>query len=158
MLNISIGYGEVTLGIVGLLVIQFLLATWLKARIEGSIRTEYDRQLTAYKHEFDKKIEDYRNDIRIREQAAKIADLLAYARWNQGTNGEAFDRKVWELSLWLPTDICCQLSECLAKKRDIGSVKQILIDVRKLLLKDKAGELNAGNILHAEIVPPVPKP
>ena len=53
MLNISIGYGEVTFGIVVILVIQFLLANWLKARIEGSIKADYDRQLTTFKHDFD---------------------------------------------------------------------------------------------------------
>ncbi len=148
------------LGVIAILaaLVRFLASTWIKARIEASVKAEYDRVLTNYKHELDKKLEDYRDEIRIRDQAAKIADLLAYARWNQGTNGENFDRKAWELSLWLPTDICCQLTECLAKKRDLASVKQLLIEVRKLLLKDKAGELTAGNILHSEIVVPVPKP
>ncbi|GEM_PF-3262793 len=127
-------------------ILQFGLVTWVKVRIEESV-----------KHDNAKKLEDYRNDIKIREQASKIAELLAHARWNQGIHGEIFDRKAWELSLWLPTDICCQLTVCLAEKRDIDSIKKLLIEVRKLLLKDKAGDLIAANILHTEIVEPLPK-
>jgi hypothetical protein len=117
--------------------LQFGLMTLLKVRIEESV-----------KHENAKKLEDYRNDIKIREQAAKVAQLLAHVRWHDGKGNEELDRMAWELSLWLPTDLCCRLTEALVKNESVGDFKQVLIDVRKLLLKDQAGDLKAENIPH----------
>jgi hypothetical protein len=42
---------------------------WLKARIESSI-----------KHEYDKKLEAFRFEMKAREQAAKVAELFSEAR------------------------------------------------------------------------------
>ncbi len=139
------------LGITVLLavIVHFLASTWLKARIEVSVKAEYDKLLEGYKHELGKKLEDYKNDIKIREQAAKVAEFLAFVRWNQkAMKGEEFDRRAWELSLWLPTEIYVEVAKCLVGTDDARHMKQILIDVRKHLLKDDAGALIADNILH----------
>jgi len=141
----------VTIGgsVVFLAALQWFLTTWLKARIEASVKAEYDRQLTSYKHDFDKKLEDYKNEAKIREQAAKVAEFLAFVRWHQkDMKGEDFDKKAWELSLWLPTEIYIEVAKCLAGADDAKHMKQILIDVRKHLLGKDAGNLIAENILH----------
>jgi hypothetical protein len=133
-----------------LAILQFGLTTWVKARIEESV-----------KHDYAKKLEDYKNDLKVREQAAKVAELLASIRWQEDPKGDdperdrklreaglAFDRRAWELSLWLPSETYKKLAKCLVEKRDLASMKELLIDVRKLLLRDEAGDLIAGNILH----------
>ncbi|HSY19768.1 MAG TPA: hypothetical protein VK815_15600 [Candidatus Acidoferrales bacterium] len=124
-------------GVMLLAGLQFWLTTWLKARIEESI-----------KHEYAMKLEDYKNDIKIREQASKVAALLANVRWNDGKSNQELDRMAWELSLWLPTDLCCRLTEVLVRGQSVGELKQILIDVRKLLLKEQAGDLKPEQIAH----------
>lgn len=132
-----------------LAILQWILATWFKSRIEESIKSEYARNLEAYKLELNKRLEDYKNDAKIREQAAKVAEFLAFVRWNQkDMKGEDFDKRAWELSLWLPTEIYIEVAKCLAGDENAKHMKQILIDVRKHLLKDKAGALIADNILH----------
>lgn len=123
-------------------VIRFLASTWIKARIETSVKAEYDRQLTAYKHEFDKKLEDYRNEIKVREQAAGVAALLAKVKWCTGpTQGEELDRLGWELSLWLPPQVVRELKNCLDGNQNNQEIRHVLIETRKALLREKAGEL-----------------
>jgi hypothetical protein len=137
-------------GAVALLaVLQWLLTTWLKARIELSVKSEYDRQLERYKLELNRQLEDYKNEAKVREQAAKVAEFLAFVRSHQqALDGFEFDKRAWELSLWLPTEIYVEIAKCLAGDGSAMSMKQILIEVRKHLLKDKAGTLIADNILH----------
>jgi hypothetical protein len=142
-------YATIGGSVVLLAALQWFLMTWFKSRIEESIKSEYARNLEAYKLELNKQLEDYRNDAKIREQAAKVAEFLAFVRWNQkDIKGEEFDKRAWELSLWLPTEIYIEVAKCLAGDENAKHMKQILIDVRKHLLKDKAGTLIADNILH----------
>ncbi len=129
--------------------LQWLIATLIKARIELSVKAEYDRQLEIFRLELHKRLEDYRNETKIREQAARVAEFLAFARWNQDKeSSEEFDRQAWELSLWLPAEIYIELAKLLAGDASAKPLKEILIDVRKLLLKDNAGDLSADKILH----------
>jgi hypothetical protein len=141
----------ITIGgaVVLLAALQWLIATLLKVRIEQSVKAEYDRQLDKYRLELNKQLEDYKNEAKVREQAAKVAEFLAFVRWNQqGLDGFEFDRRAWELSLWLPTQIYVEISKCLAGDDRAMSMKHILIEVRKHLLKENAGALVADNILH----------
>ena len=55
-------------------VILWFLSLLIESRLTASI-----------KHEYDKKLEDYRNDIRIREQASGVVDLLV-ARFGSKTS------------------------------------------------------------------------
>lgn len=99
------------------------------------------------KYEYDLKLEDYKRELQIRDQAAKVAEFLAFAG---STNADPmkFNEQAWALSLWLPTDIYIEIAKLLAGDKSGKPVKEILIDVRKLLLGDKAGSLNADKILH----------
>jgi len=121
-------------GVALLAALQWFLTTLIEARM---------------KYEYDLKIEDYKRDLQIRDQAAKVAEFLAFVQWHQtDMKGEDFDKRAWELSLWLPTEIYVEVAKCLVGTPDAIHMKQILIDVRKHLLKDKAGALVADNILH----------
>src|SRR5437879_4118791 len=117
MMNVAVGYGEVTLAVVLIAVLQFLLMTWLRTWIENSVKSAYDERLTEYKHELDKRLEEYRNEFKVREQAAKVAELLSHIRWNEEQGaGEKFDRLAWELSLWLPSEVVMKLTNCLVRE------------------------------------------
>ncbi len=134
--------------VVLLAALQWLVTTWLKARIEQSVKAEYDRQLDKYRLELNKQLEDYKNEAKVREQAAKVAEFLAFARWNHAApTGEDFDKRSWELALWLPTEIYIEVAKCLAGDPNGKHMTQILVDVRKYLLKEKAGGLIAENIV-----------
>ena len=52
------------------------------------------------------------------------------------------------LSLWLPHDLYCKLARCICPEKGAPRPKEILIEVRRYLLKDQAGEMIADNIIH----------
>src|SRR5689334_2962873 len=98
---VHLGWTQVAVGVLLLAALQFLVGLWIKARLEGSIKHEYDRRL-----------KDYEAQIRIREQAARVAELLAMRFDPQATPAQ-FNRLAWELSLWLPAQLVCDLTQCL---------------------------------------------
>ena len=119
-------------------IVQFLATMWLKARLEAGIRNEYDEKLELFKAE-----------IRTREQAARVAKLFAMAA-DHSSSPAQFNELAWELSLWLPADIVRHITKCLCNVPNAKAHKDILIDVRKLLLQNDKDDLLAEQIVHRE--------
>lgn len=87
------------------------------------------------------KLETLRWELRVRGEAAKIAQLLAEARDGITTmTTERLHRLhtlTWELSLWLPHDLLKELNECLSTSFTFTEkLDNILNDVRKYILRD----------------------
>lgn len=124
-----------------------VLNKWLELRLEKSIQHEYDKKLEAVRHEYERRMEDYRNNVRIREQAARVVDLLVHAHYSTTPDPAEFNRLAWELSLWLPADLVWELTQmlCGASKKD---PKDILVAVRRILLQDPNDKLEPGQIVH----------
>ncbi|OHA51182.1 MAG: hypothetical protein A3A97_02830 [Candidatus Terrybacteria bacterium RIFCSPLOWO2_01_FULL_40_23] len=116
-------------------VAQFLIATWIKARLEKSIQ-----------HEYDKKSIDYNFSILQREQAVKIAALLA--KWikygedstevlseNERRNYfEELNKMTLELAIWIPDEeIVKKLMACLSHNETAPNIREIVTDVRALV-------------------------
>lgn len=137
-MQVTISTSQVLLALSGLGVIQFLLATWLKARLEESIKAEKDRLLEEYKY-----------DIKAKEQAAKVAEYFSYYFRLKADSSEADYRKAnqlaWELALWLPEEIYNLVREAVADPNGEANILSALIAVRKILLKN-AGMLNQDQI------------
>jgi hypothetical protein len=114
-------------------ILQFLFSNWIKLRLENSI-----------KHEYDKFIEDYRYDIKVKEQASKIAEYLSIIEGKRLDPSGDFDFKranklAWELLIWLPEDLYLELKEALDPKKqseDKNSFK-VLLKIREYLKKEK---------------------
>lgn len=101
--------------------LQVLATMWLKARLEASIRHEYDRQ-----------IELFRVEQRRRERAAMIAEL--FAEWSANPPDlKRLNRLSFEASLWLPAEIVPELAKRLCNAADAKDIKQLLVDVRRHL-------------------------
>jgi hypothetical protein len=119
--------------------LQVLIAFWLRARLEASIKHEYDRVLEEIKY-----------DVRVREQAASIAEL--FAEWNSDpVDRKRLNQLTWEASLWLPTDIVRDVSRRLSNSVEAKDVKDILLSVRALLQK-KTDDLKASELVHFQRV------
>lgn len=122
----------------GLLAVQWLLALWVKTRVEASIKAENDRRL-----------EEYRYEIKTREQAAKVAEYFSYYFGLQSTSSEADYRRVnqlaWELALWLPEDVYRQVAKAVKHNDEDHNVLTSLIAVRKVLLQ-VPGSLSADEL------------
>lgn len=141
-MQFAMGSGDYVLLVSLVVVAQFLAATWLKARLTSSIKAEYDRQL-----------EEYRYQIRVREQAAKAAEYLALAwRLDEFDSADVYRRANqlgWELALWLPDNLYREMVLGIAKPSDWQNIRATLIGIRRMLLKDP-GDLTADQIgLHA---------
>jgi hypothetical protein len=123
-------------GVLTLALVQWLLAIWIKTRLSESIKAEYGRQL-----------EDYKNQIKIREQAARVAELFAL-HYGHKPDPERLNRLIWELSLWLDAPLVCEITKCLVGVKHSKTPKEILIEVRKVLLQNPNDTLLPENIAH----------
>lgn len=125
-----------------------LLHKWLEMRLEKSIQHEYDKKLEAVRHEHERQMEDYRNSVRIREQAARVVDLLVQAHYSTTQDPEKFNRLAWELSLWLPADLVWELTRLFCNDPGAKHPKEILVAVRRILLQDPNDKLQPAQIVH----------
>jgi len=124
--------------VAGVAAIQLLLTTWLKARLENSIRHEYSKQL-----------EEYRYDIEIRKRAEQVAKYLSLLFCNvcNHSNTVELNRMSWELAMWLPADIYCKLAHAVVERDVEGQWTPLIIEIRKILLKNQEDGLVAENIV-----------
>ena len=131
-------------------VFQGLVAIWLKSRLEASIKHEYDRAL-----------EDYRFEIYQREQAAKIATF--FARWVKYNAKESkvlnakelldyreeLTRMSYELCLWIHDEVLVRkIMLRLINDENALSIKELLIEIRELILGKKCKILKAEDIVN----------
>ncbi|MCL5095509.1 MAG: hypothetical protein M1575_02170 [Patescibacteria group bacterium] len=129
-------------------VIQWLLANWIKIRLEQSIR-----------HEYDKKLEDYRFSQLQRQKAETIATF--FAKWikYRGHEKDFLDEKELinyyeelnkmslELSLWIKDEQL--LNEIMSRTQmneKASDTKAIVGMVRKMILEIKRDKFNSQNI------------
>jgi protein subunit release factor A len=124
--EIGVALGWTELGIFTLLFsgLQFLMATWLKSRIESSIKHEYDQQLEKIKATLS-------FNSKKREESALVAELLA--EWvSKPETHKTVNKLLWEASLWLPDEETKELNNLLAHEGDI-TTKQMLVKIRKII-------------------------
>ena len=126
----------------GIGAIQYVATTWLKARLEASIKSEKDRIL-----------EDYKYEIKAREQASKVAEYFSYYFRLRPDSSEADYRKAnqlaWELALWLPEETYRLIAKAVATNTEEANILSALIAVRKLLLKSPGALTHDDIFFHA---------
>lgn len=123
-----------------IVIVQIIASKWLEIRLKQSIKLESDKEL-----------EEFRYAIRVREQAAKVAEYMELAR-NLRENSPEEDyrranRLAWELAMWLPSDIYKLLAESLVNTNKQNNPLVVVVAVRELLLGDRAGDLAEENII-----------
>ncbi|MGH9872082.1 MAG: hypothetical protein ACRD9S_06400 [Pyrinomonadaceae bacterium] len=92
--------------------------------------TAYIQRLVG--HEFDKRIEVFRYEIRLRERAALIAELIA--EWDsQSDNRKRLNQLTLEANLWLPESQARDLNRILRFDPKAKFPKELVIDIRHLL-------------------------
>ena len=123
-------------GVSGIIVF-FLLRTWIKTRLEASI-----------KHEYDAKLEEFKFDIRKREQSALVADL--FSKWihvdeNKMPNARDLNRLSFEMSLWLPDELAIEIGRRLRNLQDAKPPQDLLVECRKII-QGKDTKVQPGDI------------
>ncbi|MFH1066984.1 MAG: hypothetical protein V1746_03705 [bacterium] len=115
-------------------------------RLSNSIKHEYDRKLSDIEHEHDRQLEEFRFEMKKQEQAARVAKLLAMRYYSDFFRpDEKFFELAWELTLWLPADIVCELSNCLCRPTS-EDPRELLISIREKL-QGKKDDLRAEQII-----------
>lgn len=156
----EMGWWDTCLATILFVVGVFGLGFLLKTRITAAVKNELDENmekvkqqnainLSVMKLEFDRRLKDYEQELKIRSEAAKIVNLLSYCHAH-GSNidGETFNKMAWELSLYLPYELVCKMAQVLINGN--GSILDLLIDVRKYLLSNEHDKLESKNILASE--------
>ncbi len=133
-------------GGLGILIIGFVLACgiikiFLDSYISGSVN-----------HALNKKLEEYKFENERKMLAVQAAEYLFLAVTLTESDSKELYQKVnkmgWELALLLPAEIYRKIVLAIASK-DYSAVKecyQSLLEVRKLILKDQAGDLSVDDI------------
>lgn len=124
-----------------LAILQFLISLWLSERF----KTQLQRETGVF-------LESVRWDMRVREQAAKVAEYMALARdLNDNSTPEEYRRAnqlAWELALWLPAEIYRSMSAALTKPSEATNPLSVVAEVRRVLLAGRLGDLTSEDVLH----------
>lgn len=105
--------------------LTFLSTLWIKSRLENSI-----------KHDYDKKLEDYRVDIEKRNKAEQISELLS--EWLSFPDSQKDLNKLSiNLFLWLPDNLLEDLSYLLSNSKEHPiDIRDFIFKIRKYLNND----------------------
>jgi uncharacterized membrane protein YhiD involved in acid resistance len=123
-----------TVTIALMMLVVFLLKNWILRKIQYAVKFEYD-----------KKIEELKEENAKRSKANLIADLLS--EWlSFPTKQKNLNKLTFEAFLWLPKPIASRLSKLLTHKPDSPNTREIINDVRNYLLQDEE-KLDANEII-----------
>lgn len=112
-----------------------LFEKYLTARIESSVQHKYDLKLENYKIEHEKRL-----------KAQLLAELLS--EWIAVPMDEKLmNRLTFEAFIWLPEDIATKLSATLSHKAGAPTAKDLIVEVRKLILENDDA-ITANSIIH----------
>jgi hypothetical protein len=131
--------------------IAAFFGAYIKKKGENLATLEDIKKLTndveEIKSTYSKQIEDYKTQLERDKKMAKVAEF--FAEWASEHSDKAkLNGLSMELSVWLPYAIYKDLGRCVCWVEGAPSPQQILIDVRKYLLKEFAGDLSADDIVY----------
>lgn len=117
--------------------LKYLLPLWIGERLKTSLRKEHSKFL-----------EDLKWELKAREQAVKVAEYLVLIRdlKNDSDYKKAMQLS-WELAMWLPEEIYKEMGKAAVNETKQTNALTVVISVRKLLLQDKAGNLEPDNVI-----------
>lgn len=139
ILKIVLGSSVLTTGFLAF--ISLGAKTWIVERIKHALQkqhTEFSLELQW--------------QVKIRERAERVAEYISLARsLSEKSTEEEYrnaNRLSWELAMWLPDEIYKQMVLAIVAPSEQNNVLSVVVAVRKLLLKEKAGQLTSNEIAH----------
>jgi hypothetical protein len=137
----NLGLPEVALGVILFAVLQYLASLLISERLKTSLQKEHSAFLESLKW-----------DLKVREQAVRVAEYLALAGSLKENSPDSDYRKAnqltWELAMWLPEDIYKEMVKAIANPNINTNVFTTVVSVRSLLLKEKAGNLKSEDMAY----------
>ncbi len=139
IMKVIIGSSLVTTTFITL--ISLIAKTWIVERIKFVLQKEHTQFNT-----------DLQWEIKVKERAEKVAEYFSLARsLRENSTDEEYrkaNRLSWELAMWLPDDIYSQMVLAIVNPNQANNELTVVIAVRKLLLKEKAGNLTEEQVAH----------
>ena|SRR5215813_14311218 len=140
-MTFNLGLPEISVIVLALGAVQFLASLLISERLKVSLQKEHSKFL-----------EDLRWDLKVREQAVRVAEYMALAKSLKGDSPESDYRKAnqlsWELAMWLPEQIYKEMTRAIASPTIEANPLTTVVAVRSLLLGTKAGNLTSDHIAH----------
>ncbi len=127
---------DLTILIVSFSVVQALLTWWIKSRLTESI-----------KHEYDKRLEEFKRDQLRKEKAAVVAEFLAEWTHLKGADTKRLNQLLWELSLYLPSQLVRDIKSMVTDKKNGKTAPEVLVSARTHL-QGEADPLAPADIAH----------
>ena len=118
--------------------IQFCGSVYIKTKIEASVKEGYSKILEEYKFE-----------LKAREQTTKVAEYLALYIANSD-NFLRMNQLSFELALWLPEDTYKKLGKAVKKTEGGKNIYEVLVEIKEGLLQKKTELTDEDIIWHAE--------
>jgi len=126
-------------------VLVTLFSLIAKTLIVEGIKNAFQKENTQFNT-------DLQWDVKVRERAERVAEYVSLARSLRTNSSEEeyrnANRLSWELAMWLPEDIYIQVAQSIANPSPILNELTVVIAVRKLLLKENAGNLTENQVAH----------
>jgi hypothetical protein len=139
LLKIILGSSIVTTAF--LTIMSLIAKTWVVERIKLALQKEHTKFNT-----------DLQWEVKVRERAERVAEYISLARsLKEGSTEDEYrkaNRLSWELAMWLPDEIYRQMVGAIANPNESNNELTVVVEVRKLLLKEKAGNLTENQIAH----------
>ncbi len=140
-MNFTLGLPEICVGALALCAVQVLVTLWISERLKASLQKENAVFLESLKW-----------DLKVREQAARVAEYMAIARDLTARDSAEEYRKLnrlsWELAMWLPDGIYKAMVRAIKTPDDKTNPLSVAIEVRQLLLGKAAGNLTQNDLSH----------
>jgi hypothetical protein len=109
---------------------EFILKTIIEAIIIGGVSVGFIKLV------FEKKLENYKKKEIIKQRAILIADLIS--EWiSCPEDRKKLNQLTLEAFIWLPEDIATKLSLLLSHDRNAPQTREIVAEVRKIILDEK---------------------
>ena len=140
-MSFTLGLPEIGFGVLLFGALQYLASLLISERLKTSLQKEHSTFLENLKWE-----------VKVREQAVRVAEYLALARSlkedSPASDYRTANQLSWELAMWLPDDIYKETTSAIVSPNANRNELTAVLAVRALLLKEKAGHLTSENIAH----------
>ena len=123
--TIIIVFSTSTVTILLLAIIGFFMKNWFLRKVQYAVKFEYD-----------KKIEELKDEKEKRSKANLVAELIS--EWlSFPLENKTLNKLTFEAFLWLPQPIASKLSGLLSHKSDAPKTREVINDVRNYLLQNE---------------------
>jgi len=160
LINILMNLATWVVLIIGGLLLRNYLPSYFQEKGKNLATKEDIREITdkveAVKAQYVREIELFKYDIALlqkrRDLSCQVVDLInRYKEISSPQDLRSFEQEYWKLVPWIPTEILRSLNLLFSGSvpaQNKPDIKDIIIEVRKAILKEESGDFKGTDIVH----------